>query len=67
MLLVMVKPTVIFSQEQPNIWMFQTSNLTEKRVKKVRPAVSDDFLEYKCSLDVIKFDILAADASKFNL
>ena len=67
MLLVMVKPTVIFSQEQPNIWMFQTSKLTEKRVKKVKPAVSDDFLEYNCSLDVIKFDILAADASKFNL
>ena len=44
------------------------SNLTEKRVKNVKPSgISDHILECDCSTDICNFDILAADASNFNL
>ena len=44
------------------------SNLKEKSVKNVKPlAVSDHLFECDCSVDFSNFDILATDASKFNL
>ena len=44
------------------------SILTEKRVKNVKSSgISDHILKCDCSADICNFDILAADASKFNL
>ena len=43
-------------------------NLTEKRVKNAKSSgISDHILKCDCSTDICNFDILAADASKFNL
>ena len=43
------------------------SNLTKKRIKNVKiSAVSDHLLESDYSTDFNKFDILAAETSKFD-
>ena len=44
------------------------SNLTGNCLKCVKQsAVSDDLLEYNCSIDFDHFDILASNATKFRL
>ena len=45
-----------------------TSNLTGKRLKRVKQlAVSDHPLECNCSINFDHFDVLASDANKFRL
>ena len=44
------------------------SNLTEKRVKNVKPsAVSDHLLQCDCSISFDDFDILASESNNFRL